>query len=387
MEKLNKKDIKKDAEKRYEFRFYRYLGLILLILFSCIFTVSNLINPGETRKLIAEMVRHDYNEFFQYEIHNSNEPLEDIYEDYSINNNVEVYKLIAINAIYFGQAENRYLEPYIRSYINKYNLSKSERRKLYEEVNKEIKNIENKYTFQLMVKRFSPYILAIIFVTLIMGSNSFIRKRTKIEKNIINILVFLIGTYICYISLINVKYGIWINLAIMLTLAEFIIENKTKVLEYVGGATILLILAFSILSKFEGKNSGLIKNTSTRLVLVNNFQNNTCSEEEQTVQRIGKSLYSEIMKENMIAIDESKDEIKKLTEDKQKLIFKDKETDKPVFYVCLYNDIPVYRLVFCNDENSTNIYEGVLNPYMRSTLIKLEKGKRHIKRNDNDVCD
>lgn len=380
MEKLNKKDIKKDAEKRYEFRFYRYLGLVLLILFSCIFTVSNLINPGETRKLIAEMVRYDYNEFFQYEIHNSKEPLEDIYDNYSKDNNVEVYKLMAINAIYFGQAENRYLEPYIGSYTQKHDLSKVERRRLYEEVNKEIKNIENNYTFQLMIKRFSPYILAIIFVTLIMGSNSFIRKRTKLEKNIINILVFLAGTYICYISIINVKYSIWINLAIMLTLTEFIIENKTKILEYLGGAIILIILAFSILSNLEGKNNELINNKSNELVLVNNFQDINCTEGEEVVQRIGKALYSEMLKENIIAIDESKDEVNKLIEDKQKLIFNDKKTNKPLFYMCLYNDIPIYRIVFCNDENSTMVYEGVLNPYMRSTLIKLEKGRKYIKR-------
>ena len=57
-------------------------------------------------------------------------------------------------------------------------------------LNKEIKNIENKYIFKLIVKRFSPYILAIAFVTLIMGSASFIRKRNNVERIIINILIF-----------------------------------------------------------------------------------------------------------------------------------------------------------------------------------------------------
>ena len=69
--KIKKIDTNKDAEKKYEYRFYRYLGLILIILFSCIVTVSNLINPGETKKLISELVRNDYRDFFQYEIKNS----------------------------------------------------------------------------------------------------------------------------------------------------------------------------------------------------------------------------------------------------------------------------------------------------------------------------
>lgn len=59
-----KKNINKDAEKKYEYRFYRYLGLVLIILFSCIVTVSNLINPGETKKLISELVRKGYSDFF-----------------------------------------------------------------------------------------------------------------------------------------------------------------------------------------------------------------------------------------------------------------------------------------------------------------------------------
>ncbi|EGT3601240.1 hypothetical protein FT888_13650, partial [Clostridium perfringens] len=196
MKKLEKKYIKKDAEKKYEYRFYRYLGLVIIILFSCIVTVSNLINPGETRKLIAEIVRNDYSEFFKYELHNSDKSLEDIYASYSKDKDIEVYKLMALNTIYFGQDKNRYLEPYIRPYIDKNNLSKSDRIKLYGDVNREIKNIENKYTFKLIVKRFSPYILAIAFVTLIMGSASFIRKRNNVERNIINIFIFLAGIYI-----------------------------------------------------------------------------------------------------------------------------------------------------------------------------------------------
>ncbi|NGT34983.1 hypothetical protein G6Y97_08065, partial [Clostridium perfringens] len=186
-----KKNINKDAEKKYEYRFYRYLGLVLIILFSCIVTVSNLINPGETKKLISELVRKDYSDFFQYELQNSDKSLQEIYDSYSKNENIEVYKLMALNTIYFGGYRNRYLEPYIRPYIDKYNLSQNDRLKLYEDVNKEIKNIENKYIFKLIVKRFSPYILAIAFVTLIMGSASFIRKRNNAEKIIINILIFL----------------------------------------------------------------------------------------------------------------------------------------------------------------------------------------------------
>ena len=62
-----KKNINKDAEKKYEYRFYRYLGLVLIILFSCIVTVSNLINSYATNKLISQMVRKDYSDFFQYE--------------------------------------------------------------------------------------------------------------------------------------------------------------------------------------------------------------------------------------------------------------------------------------------------------------------------------
>ncbi len=49
---------------------------------------------------------------------------------------------MALNTIYFGRDENRYLEPYIRPYIEKYNLSQNDRIKLYEEVNKEIKTLK-----------------------------------------------------------------------------------------------------------------------------------------------------------------------------------------------------------------------------------------------------
>lgn len=166
------------------------MGLVLIILFSCIITVSNLINPGKTRSLIVEIVRNDYSDFFQYELHNSDKSLEDVYDSYANDKNIEVYKIIALNTIYFGQSKSRYLEPYIRKYIDKYNLSKSDVISLYEEVNKEIKNIENKYIFKLIVKRFSTYILAIAFVTFIMGSASFIRRRNNIEKIIINIFIF-----------------------------------------------------------------------------------------------------------------------------------------------------------------------------------------------------
>lgn len=378
-----KKNINKDAEKKYEYRFYRYLGLVLIILFSCIVTVSNLINPGETKKLISELVRKDYSDFFQYELQNSDKSLQEIYDSYSKNENIEVYKLMALNTIYFGGDRNRYLEPYIRPYIDKYNLSQNDRLKLYEDVNKEIKNIENKYIFKLIVKRFSPYILAIAFVTLIMGSASFIRKRNNVEKIIINILIFLAGIYICYLSSISVKHGIWINLAIMLALSEFIIENKTKLLEYIGGSIILIILVLSILGKFEYKSNELDKYDVNKLVLVNNFQGANFANEEHDIQRSGRALYSEIKKENMILIDNSNENINNLIENKEKIIFNNKENNKPVFYMCLYNNIPVYRLALVKDGQIVKIYEGVLNPYMRSTLMKLERGKGHKK---NKVC-
>lgn len=376
MEKLDKKGVKKDAEKKYEFKFYRYLGLVLLILFSCIFTVSNLINSGETRKVIAEIVRTDYSEFFQYEISNNDKCLEDIYDNYSNEHNISVAELMAANIIYFGQDENRYLKIYIRPYIDKHDLSKEDRRDLYENVKREIKIIENKYTFKLIVKRFSPYVLAIIFLTLIMAGSSFIRKRTRFEKNVINILVLLIGIYICYLSLINVKHGILINIAVVVTLLEFIIENKSNLLKYAGGTVIIFIVATSLFVKFDNKNIDLNKYNADNLVLVNNLQENSNIEGEQSIQEIGENLFSEMKKENMIEINESKDEVNKLIEKKNKLIFNNKITNKPVFYVYLYNEIPVYRVVSLEDANSIKVYEGVLNPYMRSNLMKLERGKK-----------
>ena len=96
MIKIKKIDTNKDAEKKYEYRFYRYLGLILIILFSCIVTVSNLINPGETKKLISELVRNDYKDFFQYEIKNSDKSLQDIYDSYSKNESTSSLSLSSI---------------------------------------------------------------------------------------------------------------------------------------------------------------------------------------------------------------------------------------------------------------------------------------------------
>ena len=357
--------------------------MILINLFSCIVTVSNLINSDATKKLISQMVRKDYSDFFQYELKNSDRSMQGIYDSYSKSENIDVYKLMALNTIYFGGDRNRYLEPYIRPYIDKYNLSQNDRLKLYEDVNKEIKNIENKYIFKLIVKRFSPYILAIAFVTLMMGSASFIRKRNNVERIIINILIFLAGIYICYLSSISVKSGIWINLAIMIALAEFIIENKTKLLECIGGAIILIILALSILGKFEYKSNELYKYDVNKLVLVNNFQGANFANEEHDIQRSGRALYSEIKKENMILVDNSNENINNLIENKEKIIFNNKENNEPVFYMCLYNNIPVYRLALVKDGQIVKIYEGVLNPYMRSTLMKLERGKGHKK---NKVC-
>lgn len=385
MIKIKKIDVNKDAEKKYEYRFYMYLGLILIILFSCIVTVSNLINPGETKKLISELVRNDYRDFFQYEIKNSDKSLQDIYDSYSKDKDIEVYKLMALNTIYFGRDENRYLEPYIRPYIEKYNLSQNDRIKLYEEVNKEIKNIENKYTFKLIVKRFSPYILAIAFVTLIMGSASFIKKRNGIEKGVINIIIFLAGIGICCFSIIDVKHSIWINLAILLALIEFIIENKSKLLEYIGGSVVLIILALSILGRFECKKNDFDSYDIDKLTLVNNFQETNFANGEQDIQRNGRALYSEIKKENMILIYNSNEDINNLIENQRKIIFNNKETNKPIFYMCLYNNLPIYRLALVKDGYIVKIYEGVLNPYMRSTLMKLERGKIHKKNKECNI--
>ncbi|MDZ4994473.1 hypothetical protein GNF80_16125 [Clostridium perfringens] len=374
------KDVKKDAEKKYEFKFYRYLGLVLIILFSCIVTVSNLINSEETRKVIAEIVRNDYSEFFQYEIYNNDKGLENIYDDYSKENNISVERLIALNTIYFGQDESRYLKPYMKSYINKYNLSEEDRGNLYKQVNREIKVIENKYTFKLIIKRFSPYVLAIIFVTIIMGSSSFIRKRTRGEKKVINILVFLIGTYMCYLSLINVKYGILINIAIIGALLEFIIENRSKVLNYVGGTVVICIAFASLFVKFHNKNINLNKYSNDNLVLVNNLHENSNIENGQDVKKIDRSLFSEMKKQNLVEVNEPEDQVNKLIEEKNKLILKDKATDKPILYIFLYNEIPIYRIVSFEDTNSIKVYEGVLNPYMRSTLMKSQKGKSYRKK-------
>lgn len=380
MKNLCENDVKKDAEKKYEFKFYRYLGLVLIILFSCIVTVSNLINPEETRKVIAEIVRNDYSEFFQYEIYNNDKGLENIYDDYSKENNISVERLIALNTIYFGQDESRYLKPYMRSYINKYNLSEEDSRNLYKQVNKEIKVVENKYTFKLIVKRFSPYVLAIIFVTVLMGSSSFIRKRTRVEKKVINILVLLIGTYICYLSLINVKHGILINIAIIGALLEFIIDNKSKVLNYVGGTVVICIAIASLFVKFHNKNINLNKYSNDNLVLVNNLKENSNIEKGKDVKKIDRSLFSEMKKQNLIEVNEPEDQVNKLIEEKNKLIFKDKATDKPIFYIYLYNEMPIYRIVFFENTNSIKVYEGVLNPYMRSTLMKFQKGKSYRKK-------
>ncbi len=82
----------------------------------------------------------------------------------------------------------------------------------------------------------------------------------------------------------------------------------------------------------------------------------------------------------MILIDNSNENINNLIENKEKIIFNNKENNKPVFYMCLYNNIPVYRLALVKEGQIVKIYEGVLNPYMRSTLMKLERGKGHKKK-------
>ena len=51
--------------------------------------------------------------------------------------------------------------------------------------------------------------------------------------------------------------------------------------------------------------------------------------------------------------------------------------------MCLYNNIPIYRLALVKDGYIIKIYEGVLSPYMRSTLMKLERGKGYKK---NKMC-
>ena len=121
----------------------------------------------------------------------------------------------------------------------------------------------------------------------------------------------------------------------MLALAEFIIENKTKLLEYIGGSIILIILALSILGKFECKTNELDKYDINKLVLVNNFEGANFVEGEQNIQRIGRALYSEMKKENMILIDNSNENINNLIENKEKIIFNSKETSK-LYFICVY---------------------------------------------------
>ena len=70
---------------------------------------------------------------------------------------------------------------------------------------------------------------------------------------------------------------------------------------------------------------------------------------------------------------------------KERSIFNNKETNKPIFYMCLYNNLPIYRLALVEDGYIVKIYEGVLNPYMRSTLMKLERGKIHKKNKECNI--
>lgn len=369
---FKKRKIDEDAEKKCEVKFYRYLVLILIILFSCIFTFSNLINPEETRDLIWELVRRDYNDFFRYEIENNESSIDEIYELYSKNKDIEVETLMALNTMYFGKYENRYLEAYIRPYIDRFDLKQDERIKLYKKVNTEIKNIERKYTCILSFKRFLPYIVSLIFLIVLMYISSIIHKFDNNNKRIITLLLFFIGGLICIFSILNLKEGIWINIAILLGLIEFTIENKINIVKYMGGALALIILSLSIF-RIQYDRNNIASYDADNLFLSSNLEKVELVEEEQDIQRGGQALYSEIKKEKLILIGSTTEELKNLVENESKVVFISKEDNMPIFYLCLYNGLPVYRLVFVKDGYIERVYEGVLNPYMKSTLRSLEK--------------
>lgn len=371
MIKIKKREINKDAEKSCEIRFYRYLVLILIILFSCIFTFSNLVSRGETKNLIWESVRQDYNDFFKYEIENSNKSLYEIYNFYSNEENIDVCKLMALNSIYFGKDENRYLEPYVRPYIDEYDLKQEERIKLYKEVNKDIKSIERRYTCKLSFKRFLPYILSLVFLIVLMYISSSISKKEKGKKRIMSLLVFFIGGLICLFSILNLKEGIWISLAISLALIEFTLENRIKPIKYVLGAFILICMILTIF-KFQYDKDNLGGYDTGNIFLENNFKDTNLPDREQDIQRTGQVLYSEIKNEKLILVADSEKELESLKNNERKIVFFNKESNSPMFYLCLYDGLPVYRVVLIKDGNPNKAYEGILNPYMKRTLMTLE---------------
>lgn len=368
-----KKNIKKSLENKYEFRFYKYLVFILLILFSCIITVSSLINPTQARKIIAMEVRLNYNDFFTYEIDNSYKGLEYVYDTYSSENNICIEKLMAINIIYFGQDENRYLEPYIRGYIDNKTLYNRSKKNLYISVNRETQSIENSYVFKIVAKRFLPYVLAIIFVTSIMFSISFMKKRKAIEKIIFGIILFIMGAFICYLSFYSFMNGILLSIAIVGATGEFTIGVECKSLKWFECIFLFVILSIILLASNNNTNNSVLGCRNSELFLVDNLENKIGDKKQGTIQALGNNLLNELKKSQMIEINIDNSKMGNLLNaDNNRLVFKDNITRDNVFFIYFYKDIPVYRFVCVNGYTDISIYEGVFNPYMRSIITKLD---------------
>ncbi len=377
--KLNKNNIRNN----YEFRFYKYLTFIFIILFSCIITVSNLTNFKKVRKLIADEVRIDYNDFFDYEIENSNDGLEKIYSNYSNISRVPIEKLIAINVIYYCQDNNMYLEPYMRSYVDNKYLSKDEKKELYIAVDKEIKRIENIYTVNLMFKRFSPYILSIIFVTFIMCGISLIKNLSNREKIFLGILVFVLGIYICYISFYSLGSELLISLSIIGSVFEF---AKNIDCDFIKNLRFIFLVFIVFIFIFVGNENIRINNignyNSNDILMINNLKKVSCSDDTDRYKRLGLILFSELNKTNLIEINENKEYIDNLIKSKNKITFIDRRNKNVICYVYFYENMPTYRLIYFENNSNRKLYEGVLNPYMRSIIIKLN-GKEKYRDNRN----
>lgn len=371
-----KSEANKRLEEKYEFRFYRYLLFILLILFSCIITVSGLINQIQYKKLVAKEVRLSYDSFFTYEIENSYKGLEYVYDSYSNEHNIPLEKLIAINIIYFGQDENRYLEPYIRKYIDSKSLSDNDKQRLYILVNKEVKKIEDMYAIKIMVKRFLPYILAIIFVTLVMWSIVFFKNRKPIYKLILGIIYFILGAFICYLSSYSLSNGILMDIAIVGSIGEFTIESGSRRLKFIEGAFLFVVLGIILITPSNKSITPFLGIRNNNLFLVDNLNNSIKIGNERKFRSLGNALLNEISKNQMIEINVKNKKIDDLLKDKNNLLFENKDKKENTFLICFYKDIPIYRFVTIKGKY-VRAYEGVLNPYMRSIIIKLGGGERY----------
>lgn len=64
-------------------------------------------------------------------------------------------------------------------------------------------------------------------------------------------------------------------------------------------------------------------------------------------------------------------------ESDKKITFVDKKSKNTICHIYLYKDIPIYRVVYFENNSNRKLYEGVLNPYMRSMVIKLNGCGRH----------